>query len=156
VYPGATATSRKDRQWKTSFAASSMRFLDLTTIEGVAKDGVLHPLQQVFIDHDAFQCGNCTPGQICSAAGLIAEGKAKTADEIRENTRRWPGATALSSRGPRRRFRSWSRIQRNTHRPAGGVSAVLRNTKHVPPATRHTRKGKTTSLRATPLRKRNS
>ena len=56
----------------------------ITTIEGLAKDGVLHPLQQAFIDHDAFQCGYCTPGQICSAAGLIAEGKAKTADEIRE------------------------------------------------------------------------
>ena len=56
----------------------------ITTIEGMAKDGTLHPLQQAFIDHDAFQCGYCTPGQICSAAGLIAEGKAKTADEIRE------------------------------------------------------------------------
>jgi xanthine dehydrogenase YagT iron-sulfur-binding subunit len=56
----------------------------ITTIEGLATDGVLHPLQQAFIDHDAFQCGYCTPGQICSAVGLIAEGKAKTADEIRE------------------------------------------------------------------------
>jgi xanthine dehydrogenase YagT iron-sulfur-binding subunit len=56
----------------------------ITTIEGMAKDGTLHPLQQAFIDHDAFQCGYCTPGQICSAAGLIAEGKAKTAAEIRE------------------------------------------------------------------------
>ncbi len=56
----------------------------ITTIEGLAKNGTLHPLQQAFIDHDAFQCGYCTPGQICSAAGLIAEGKAKTADEIRE------------------------------------------------------------------------
>jgi xanthine dehydrogenase YagT iron-sulfur-binding subunit len=56
----------------------------ITTVEGLAKDGKLHPLQQAFIDHDAFQCGYCTPGQICSAAGLIAEGKAKSADEIRE------------------------------------------------------------------------
>ena len=56
----------------------------VTTIEGLARDGALHPLQQAFIDHDAFQCGYCTPGQVCSAAGLIAEGKAKTADEIRE------------------------------------------------------------------------
>jgi xanthine dehydrogenase YagT iron-sulfur-binding subunit len=56
----------------------------VTTIEGLAKDGKLHPLQQAFIDHDAFQCGYCTPGQICSAVGLIAEGKAKTANEIRE------------------------------------------------------------------------
>jgi xanthine dehydrogenase YagT iron-sulfur-binding subunit len=56
----------------------------VTTIEGLATDGMLHPLQQAFIDHDAFQCGYCTSGQICSAVGLIAEGKAKTADEIRE------------------------------------------------------------------------
>jgi len=56
----------------------------IITVEGLAKDGKLHPLQQAFIDHDAFQCGYCTPGQICSAAGLIAEGKAKSADEIRE------------------------------------------------------------------------
>ena len=57
---------------------------EVTTIEGLAQDGALHPLQQAFIDHDAFQCGYCTPGQICSAAWLIAEGKARTADEIRE------------------------------------------------------------------------
>ena len=56
----------------------------ITTVEGLARDGKLNPLHQAFIDHDAFQCGYCTPGQICSAAGLIAEGKAKTADEIRE------------------------------------------------------------------------
>jgi xanthine dehydrogenase YagT iron-sulfur-binding subunit len=56
----------------------------VTTIEGLAKDGGLHPLQQAFIDHDAFQCGYCTPGQICSAAGLIAEGRARTPNEIRE------------------------------------------------------------------------
>jgi xanthine dehydrogenase YagT iron-sulfur-binding subunit len=56
----------------------------VTTIEGFASAGILHPLQQAFIDHDAFQCGYCTPGQICSAAGLIAEGKATTPDEIRE------------------------------------------------------------------------
>jgi xanthine dehydrogenase YagT iron-sulfur-binding subunit len=56
----------------------------VTTIEGLAANGTLHPLQQAFIDHDALQCGYCTPGQICSAAGLIAEGKAKTPDEIRE------------------------------------------------------------------------
>jgi len=56
----------------------------ITTIEGLAANGALHPLQQAFIDHDAFQCGYCTPGQICSAAGLIAEGRAKTAEEIRE------------------------------------------------------------------------
>jgi xanthine dehydrogenase YagT iron-sulfur-binding subunit len=57
---------------------------EVTTIEGLARDGKLHPLQEAFIEHDAFQCGYCTPGQICSAAGLITEGKAKTADEVRE------------------------------------------------------------------------
>ena len=56
----------------------------VTTIEGLATNGSLHPLQQAFIDHDAFQCGYCTPGQICSAAGMIREGKAKSAAEIRE------------------------------------------------------------------------
>jgi xanthine dehydrogenase YagT iron-sulfur-binding subunit len=56
----------------------------VTTVEGLTKNGALHPLQQAFIDHDAFQCGYCTPGQLCSAAGLLAEGKAKSADEIRE------------------------------------------------------------------------
>jgi xanthine dehydrogenase YagT iron-sulfur-binding subunit len=45
----------------------------VTTIEGVAPDGTLHPLPQAFIDHDGFQCGYCTPGQICSALGMVAE-----------------------------------------------------------------------------------
>jgi xanthine dehydrogenase YagT iron-sulfur-binding subunit len=57
---------------------------NVTTVEGLAKDGHLHPLQQAFIDHDAFQCGYCTPGQLCSGVALIAEGHAKSADEIRE------------------------------------------------------------------------
>jgi len=57
---------------------------EITTIEGLATNGKLHPLQQAFISHDGFQCGYCTPGQICSGVGLIAEGHAKTADEIRE------------------------------------------------------------------------
>ena len=56
----------------------------VTTIEGFAENGTLHPLQQAFIDHDAFQCGYCTPGQICSAVGLISEGRARTPDDIRE------------------------------------------------------------------------
>jgi xanthine dehydrogenase YagT iron-sulfur-binding subunit len=56
----------------------------VTTVEGLVVNDVLHRLQQAFIDHDAFQCGYCTPGQICSAAGLIAESKAKNADDIRE------------------------------------------------------------------------
>jgi xanthine dehydrogenase YagT iron-sulfur-binding subunit len=46
---------------------------EVTTIEGLGTDGGLHPLQQAFIDHDGFQCGYCTPGQICSAVGMIEE-----------------------------------------------------------------------------------
>jgi xanthine dehydrogenase YagT iron-sulfur-binding subunit len=57
---------------------------DITTIEGLGTEDNLSPLQQAFVDHDAFQCGYCTPGQICSAQGLINEGKAKTAAEIKE------------------------------------------------------------------------
>jgi xanthine dehydrogenase YagT iron-sulfur-binding subunit len=56
----------------------------ITTIEGLAQDGRLHPLQQAFIEHDAFQCGYCTPGQICSAVALIEEGHATSRAEIRE------------------------------------------------------------------------
>jgi xanthine dehydrogenase YagT iron-sulfur-binding subunit len=58
---------------------------EITTIEGLAKSGKLHPLQQAFITHDAFQCGYCTPGQICSGIGLLAEARANTTDEIRES-----------------------------------------------------------------------
>lgn len=57
---------------------------EVTTIEGLSKGDGLHALQEAFIEHDAFQCGYCTPGQICSALGLLREGKATTADEIRE------------------------------------------------------------------------
>ena len=56
----------------------------ITTIEGLAEGNALHPLQQAFIEHDGFQCGFCTPGQIMSAAALLREGHARTEDEIRE------------------------------------------------------------------------
>ena len=54
---------------------------DLTTVEGLADGDKLHPLQQAFIDHDAFQCGYCTPGQICSAVAML--------DEVAEG---WPSS----------------------------------------------------------------
>ena len=57
---------------------------EITTIEGLAEGDALHPVQAAFIKHDAFQCGYCTPGQICSAVGLLKEGHAQTDDEIRE------------------------------------------------------------------------
>jgi xanthine dehydrogenase YagT iron-sulfur-binding subunit len=57
---------------------------DVTTIEGLARNGELHPMQQAFVDHDAFQCGYCTPGQIMSAVACVNEGHAGNDADIRE------------------------------------------------------------------------
>jgi xanthine dehydrogenase YagT iron-sulfur-binding subunit len=46
---------------------------EIVTVEGLAANGDLHPLQRAFVEHDAFQCGYCTPGQLCSAVGMLAE-----------------------------------------------------------------------------------
>ena len=59
---------------------------EITTIEGIApSEGELHPLQKAFIEHDAFQCGYCTPGQICSAVGMLQEGHAQSRAEIADS-----------------------------------------------------------------------
>jgi len=58
---------------------------EITTIEGLAQDGQLHPVQQAFIDQDALQCGYCTPGQIMSAIGCVNEGHAGSDADIRES-----------------------------------------------------------------------
>jgi len=64
--------------------AATCQQAKVTTVEGLAEGDKLHPVQAAFIKHDAFQCGYCTPGQLCAAVGLISEGKAKTAADIRE------------------------------------------------------------------------
>jgi xanthine dehydrogenase YagT iron-sulfur-binding subunit len=65
--------------------AASVQDHSITTIEGISgPDGELHPMQQAFIDHDAFQCGYCTPGQIMSAIGCVNEGHAESDAAIRE------------------------------------------------------------------------
>ena len=57
---------------------------EVTTIEGLSRDGGLHPVQEAFIRHDGFQCGFCTPGQIVSAVALLDEGRAGSDEEVRE------------------------------------------------------------------------
>jgi xanthine dehydrogenase YagT iron-sulfur-binding subunit len=57
----------------------------ITTIEGLATNGALHPLQQAFIEHDGFQCGYCTPGQICSAIGMVGEAKRGVPSNVTTN-----------------------------------------------------------------------
>jgi xanthine dehydrogenase YagT iron-sulfur-binding subunit len=64
--------------------AASVNGRSVTTIEGLATDGTLHPLQQAFLEHDGFQCGYCTSGQIMSAAALLGEEVGPSDDDVRE------------------------------------------------------------------------
>ncbi|TCV65911.1 xanthine dehydrogenase YagT iron-sulfur-binding subunit [Neorhizobium sp. R1-B] len=64
--------------------AAKVNGREVTTIEGVAGADGLHPMQQAFIDHDALQCGYCTPGQIMAAIACVKEGHASTPEQIRE------------------------------------------------------------------------
>jgi xanthine dehydrogenase YagT iron-sulfur-binding subunit len=64
--------------------AASVQGRPVTTIEGLAKGEALHPMQAAFVEHDAFQCGYCTPGQIMSAVACVQEGHARSDEQIRE------------------------------------------------------------------------
>ncbi|TDK37248.1 2Fe-2S iron-sulfur cluster binding domain-containing protein [Rhizobium deserti] len=64
--------------------AVSLDGSEITTIEGLGSPENMHPMQKAFLEHDAYQCGYCTPGQICSAVGLVGEGHAHNRAEIRE------------------------------------------------------------------------
>jgi len=64
--------------------AASVHRREVTTVEGLAQGDRLHPVQRAFVEHDAFQCGFCTSGQIMSAVAVIRDGRATTDDEVRE------------------------------------------------------------------------
>jgi len=82
---GACTVLADGRRIKACLALAALyEDQEITTIEGLAADGELHPLQRAFIEHDAFQCGFCTPGQIMSAVALLREGRARSPEEIRE------------------------------------------------------------------------
>jgi xanthine dehydrogenase YagT iron-sulfur-binding subunit len=76
---------RDGRRIKSCLTLAAMaEDTEIVTIEGLAADGALHPVQAAFVEHDGFQCGYCTPGQILSAVGLLREGRAGSDAEIRE------------------------------------------------------------------------
>ena len=71
---------------------------EVTTVEGLATDGRLHPVQQAFLDRDAFQCGYCTPGQICSAVGVLERGGTGLAERRHRGRRRRAGSSSTRRR----------------------------------------------------------
>ncbi|HTV06583.1 MAG TPA: (2Fe-2S)-binding protein [Acidobacteriaceae bacterium] len=81
---GACTVHVNGRRVNSCLSFAVMHQMDeITTIEGLAKDGELHPVQQAFLDHDGFQCGYCTPGQIMSGAALMKEPVGPTDEEVR-------------------------------------------------------------------------
>jgi xanthine dehydrogenase YagT iron-sulfur-binding subunit len=81
---GACTVHVNGRRVNSCLSFAVMHQLDeITTIEGLAKDGTLHPVQQAFLDHDGFQCGYCTPGQIMSGAALLKEPIGPGDDDVR-------------------------------------------------------------------------
>jgi len=82
---GACTVLRDGRRIKACLTLAVMaEGAAIVTIEGLASDGALHPVQAAFVEHDGFQCGYCTPGHILSAVGLLREGRAGSDAEIRE------------------------------------------------------------------------
>ncbi len=81
---GACTVHVNGRRMNSCLTFAVMHQMDeITTIEGLERDGVLHPVQQAFLDHDGFQCGYCTPGQIMSGAALLKEPIGPSDDDVR-------------------------------------------------------------------------
>jgi xanthine dehydrogenase YagT iron-sulfur-binding subunit len=81
---GACTVHVNGRRVNSCLSFAAMHQMDeITTIEGLERDGVLHPVQQAFLDHDGFQCGYCTPGQIMSGAALLKEPIGPSDDDVR-------------------------------------------------------------------------
>jgi len=84
--------------------AATCEHREVTTIEGLADGDKLHPMQAAFIKHDGFQCGYCTPGQICSAVALVDEAKNGEASYVTSNVRKVSGPLQLSDEEIRERM----------------------------------------------------
>jgi xanthine dehydrogenase YagT iron-sulfur-binding subunit len=77
---------------------------EIVTIEGLAQSGVLHPMQRAFIEHDGFQCGYCTPGQICSAVGMLNEFRHGAPSAVTAMTQKNGGSSELTDAELRERM----------------------------------------------------
>lgn len=93
-----------DRVLSCLTLAASCEGKNVQTIEGLAKGNSLHPVQEAFLKHDGFQCGFCTPGQICSAVALLDEAKKGDASYVTENVRKKAGPVQLSTEEIRERM----------------------------------------------------